>query len=74
MSVYRGAVETLPAYSGVAAYCIKCGASDAATEWQAVLPAVIKSGQVVKPQRDEALKRTCYNCGYSWREACLPRN
>ncbi|QBZ73531.1 DNA binding protein [Streptomyces phage Mischief19] len=73
MSGYRGAVEVLPPYSGDQAQCIKCGEFGAMTEWQQVLPPVLKGGQVVKPQRDEALKRTCHNCGYSWREACLPR-
>lgn len=74
MSAYRGATEALPPYSDIAAYCIKCGSHDAAVEYQPTLPAVIKGGQVVKPERGEHHKRTCYRCGYTWREAVLPRD
>jgi hypothetical protein len=74
----------LPAYSGPAGACPKCGQPDALTAWHWAggglapqelggrAPACGELGDLVGPGvQGEHLCRLCGTCGYGWAEACV---
>lgn len=64
-------MSAYPPYTGFSAACTKCGRkSDADTRYQNCLsPDVCLVAGV--EQEEEWLLRTCLNCGFEWREACI---
>jgi predicted nucleic-acid-binding Zn-ribbon protein len=63
--------EQLPPYDPDA-FCVKCGCSDASTEYRSNVRCLHDANtQVFTGEPSEFLHRRCMNCGYQWDEAVL---